>query len=218
MPDFEARTTESDIIGYHGTSLEAVKILTATGILPGRKYDHKVLKEIKKGFLYFYPLESFVPPAGPIEFHQGYDPFDGAASYAIDRSREHRFLDSLDLEIGDDKNFELSYLAENGNYPPRNWETELYFDELLKMGFTQPQILTAVRRAYQRRGVVLGISSEVTNYFSILPDPDDGGLAQVIDTQNGLPKRFIKSLTPSGRIERAYLNRLNAEWNAQMAA
>lgn len=203
---FEGNPNPRLAFGYHGTSLQSLKLAMETGVLkpsltPGLEKEiyffgnplHPKIKELsQRGTI------QFTPRAFHWDTTDSRAAFKGAQGYALDRSRASRLLEYLRLPVTP----ETKYLADDftsiGTALPE-----------IRRGFarfhvTDRELKPALEYAGKGRGVVLLLSEEVTEHFKVSNAPNkEPGLR--LEAPDGLPLRFIAGIEAMGDEEYQFL-------------
>jgi hypothetical protein len=149
-----------------------------TGVIPGKTtQDHPELScSPHRGDVYFYKYTG--------------DPTDdsmlAAISYAEQIAMKHHFMGMLGLDFSDEQNTLAAY--EIIDYWPKRL---IYRDKLMGMGFSEHTIDQAQDEAAKYKGVLLGLSSRVTDRRYPIVLGDDGWK---IETITGLPYSYIQGI------------------------
>jgi hypothetical protein len=186
---------EGSVIGYHGTSLEAVKVLLETGKMPG--YTGRDDNFMKRGDLNFYPLKSKLQDHSLKEtFLDKEETLKKTASYAESVSESHYLLKSLEIEI-DDKNCEEAARLLCSPFLEEDEEREMR-QRFLGRGINEKELDEAIEKASGKNGVIITISDNILGRYEILPgDQGEGDLK--INFSNGFSVDYIEGIKPIGK-------------------
>lgn len=195
----------ADIVGFHGTSVEALEYLRDHGVLiagegggPGTENS-----------LYFAPINSQFPKMPKVPKYLGENKmaaFKHAISYAERISQEHNFVTQLGLELEDPK------IRENAMVLVEHFQDESPFQEawsfFQKQGISYEILAKALNGCRMRKGVVLALGKEIKMYEikpGDGPEKSPGDYRVVVP--EGLPLKTIVGIEPVGQIEWDFLNR-----------
>ncbi len=204
-------------IGYHGTSLEAIEQLLVSGKLIGRTTEDKLLRRYNLGDISFFPVKTKFPEHPLFSTFLDDDKIIGeAAGYAEDNARAHAFLKLVGLnnvpemyEHGKQVSF-CSWRFGREDYFPFMKDEKESVHAFLKRGVSICQIREAFLKTRHRKGVVLGLSEKILEFYEISGgDKGEGDL--VIKARGGLDYCFLCGLEPLGEEEWDFFERLQKQ-------
>jgi len=193
-----------NIIGYHGTSLEAIGYMIKNKILLGRTYDPKHGYDSRRGALSFYPLKlKFEKHLLEKTFLNEPEILERIGIYAETIAMRHSFLTqlgfSLDNEEMDYDAVILTHLA--------NPDYQDIFKKYIGEGFSRRVLSSAIFTARKRKGFILGLDRGLLDRFDLEEgDKDEGDLR--IHCLYGLSYELISGIVPMGDVEEEYLDGL----------
>ncbi len=168
-------TFGDDCIGFHGTSIESVIDLLANGALRGRTHVD-VPKIQKRGDLHIYVRKNKWNGESKVHsFYSDSEIEDEAGIYARNCGSRHFLQKMLGFSRPATAADFLDYLRED--FTPEGYRE---FDDILRaQGRTKTELMPLSHRALQRKGVILGISTEVVKSHALVPgdDWDEGDYA-----------------------------------------
>ncbi|MBI2124587.1 hypothetical protein HYT92_02235 [Candidatus Pacearchaeota archaeon] len=189
------------LVGYHGTSEEAVKVLAERGILlpSGLQKDRKQKVDWTSGYLYFVPIKERF--AGTPYFQRiwpGLIPeneFD-VELYAQLKAFEHYLGERLKF-VSPSRLLELAdyWGATDVQREVFDRELTLLLRQASRRGIKPHTVHRLMEEAYQRQGMVVGLSNKIFE-LPIEPDPEGGEdtVAMRIKCEKGLPLEFIAGI------------------------
>lgn len=208
------------ILGYHGTSCEALDVAKKSGKLTGLTVHMNMLNlPFKKGDLFLYPLSEQhrlskmrIPAEKVFELVQ-----EEARTIAL----RHALLKRLGLTIGEVDPYIRSITsiladdAAHGIFPFSriNHADDHKASDILELrdyaqgiagaaGTSVHEVYKQLKQCLHLRGFVATILQTATSSYRILKGPD--GIDSLIRTGTGLPLSYIGSLAPQGPYEQAY--------------
>jgi hypothetical protein len=209
---FEAGISETpDIIGYHGTSTEALEASLKTGSLPGQTYEDHMHAP---GDFFIAPILSNLPSEWLRSHVESEEPIRDAQWYAEDVAMRHYVLHELGIPL-DNENAQTAVLrfdeaeddirAGGGDLQPSDRE----FIESVGM----ERLSSLMERARQRQGVVLSIKRSALEKYGFGVG-DKGTLdapandAKLQTGPNGLSLDDIGGMKAMGPDGEAFIQRL----------
>jgi|GEM_PF-5623824 len=210
---FERGLDDKDIVGLHGTSIEALQQLIATGNLPTGDGPGN------EGYIYFYrpdEVESGLNETS-IESYAQIHAFEDrfAAILGLDRQRDDRFIVAVWHAV--------ETCARGGAYPDLtevNLETlqavspgeyDRILEEYVQRIGIKP-VMQAAADAVARNGVVIGLKTSIERFQpeSVRSIGDEGHRIRVPE---GIPLADIAGLEPVGQYEYDYFVQLQERVN-----
>lgn len=195
-------TDTSRVVGFHGTSLEAVKQLITTGNLPANTIEDR--RHIEVGDLFFVPIQDRFPNFPTIGFME--DPLAEAVVYANLIAKRHFLMVKLGLDFTNLEQYSLALelAAVDKILRPLGKALEICQrdgfnipENIFNMPRTDLQVI--IDDSDTKRGVVLGLSESILDHFQ--PEPgDSGGMFgdMKINCPEGLSYEFIKGIKVLG--------------------
>ncbi len=198
-----------DAVAVHGTSVEAVKILLKTGVLPSsekrwRDCHPEHLEDYKEGCLYLVPnkakLERFLFYKKLYDFDEIHD---DAVLYAHLIASRHYIASNIGFEPVDDPAFYLDasgwyYPSEEGEKPPLLIEAEEH-------GMTETDFRKFLDDAWDKtKGILVYMSPKFLN----LPIGYECEAEISVYAPNGLALRNILGIKPLGDYESGVLEKI----------
>lgn len=204
----------SNVVGLHGCSIETVIDLILNGGLIGNTtvFSGPEDRTYRIGTLAFYPLREALPDYSPQVaqyFLDGVEEaFSEAEVYANMLGQTHYFMDVLGLSKKDERLnvFSRTILDDGIDYIGIERSG---INELAREIGVSPQAILAVRaKAQERKGIVLVLSKQIINDFTI--DDGDAGTGDLrIQTEGRrLPYRYILNFIPLGDVEAEFFQQL----------
>lgn len=213
----------NDCVGYHGTSMEAIEYLITHGSLPGVTHEHA--KGLEIGEFYFIPRLDYFPKNHPFfrkypswkeptsQSNTGDDKkLQNAAHYATNIAETHYFLRRLGIDFSaDDYYLVARRLFHAIAYPfsPFSADRLTFLNRFEQMGYTRSELLTIIREARQRKGIILGIKHTVLSNFDIQPGNDEYNDVKIYIPE-GLSFEFISGASPQSTPEQDFFSHLGA--------
>ncbi len=160
-------------IGYHGTSIETIAEIIATGKQPGSTETNRSKQIdlcVRKGDIFFYPIKERCPVFGKDGAHDEKTAFERARIYAETTSRYTAFKNTLKLPPSLLENSQFSYeleqmccdFAGNEDSLIEPEEDLSYALRILRFkGHTNKSLTKKLVNAHTRNGIVLGYSASV---------------------------------------------------------
>jgi len=201
---FEAGLDDiENIIGFQGTSLEAIESLVETGRMPG--YTGVDNEFMQKGDLHFYPVKSKFEEHSLAETFLDDDKgIETASLYADSIAGEHFLLKKLGIDIGDERYKEDARTLASDFYAP---EREEIYKRFIEDGFDKKILDSAIKGAKKRKGVIISLSDKILKKYSPSPgDKNEGDLK--INFPDGFDYSYISGLEPVGQEEWEYFEKL----------
>lgn len=214
----------NDCVGYHGTSMEAIEYLIAHGNLPGVTY--KNVEGLELGEFYFIPRLDYFPKNHP--FFRRYpnwkehtnqrstgddEKLKSAAHYATNVAEAHFFLRRLGIDFSADDYYLMArrlFHAVDYPFSPFSADQPTFLNRLEQMGYTKSNLLTRIREARLKKGIILGIKNTVLSHFDIQPG-NDGYNDVKICIPEGLSFEFLSGASPQSTPEKDFFTHLGAE-------
>ena len=202
-------------IAYHGTSIESVEHIIRNAFLPGAPFDEYSdgTQIIRKGDIFLVAEESNLPQEQYQEpeeeqqmvkivgkllgFGTKQEVLGEAKGYAGDVARAHYLMSLLDLDLDDKNQVNLARSVTSGH----EGAVQIAYDELLNMNYASKTLDDALKKANQRKGVIIGIK-ELINPFV-----DPGGDLR-INLSDGLTPGMITGIKALGPGEKYYFKAL----------
>lgn len=194
----------------HGTSVEAALSLLRNGSLrPEAPFSDCPDIYSPKDHLFFVPY----PPG--LKGHELYDRYkhlkwgDDVAEQAISYARLNAHSHYIVSNVGFWPEYLLEYDLTNpylGGYQEgaKNFESELN-----KRGFPSGSAVKILKKASERKGVVLGLSKDILE-LPIEPDKDDPEQAIQLYAPDGLDGKYINAIIPLGKVDRQELEKFRS--------
>lgn len=214
------------VLGYHGTSMEAVKILFKTGSLPGKPIGEGVLTNNYgqrvggKGSIHFAPrLESLPSYLGQFCADVKKDGIRSRSSiwdakwYARTNAQHNHFLALAGLDIR--KVLHHHAVVELGDFDLRQAKGLFRLDWLKHyrkviedLGIDEKGLQSIFREVRQesryRKGFILVFGTNISSDFKL--KPGDSGDDICLSCPQGLDYRYILRAIPQGLREREFLD------------
>jgi hypothetical protein len=206
-----------DVIGYHGTSLEAVKQAIKTGRFVGADPVHKLSE---KGDLFFVPVVGRIPGGW---FKRTVNPdneedmeFGMAKDYAENTAQIHFVMSELGIPLSNKKAeqyvYEIIFHTENKTgidlrtirFPEQN-KIRAFLDR-----YGEERLRDLAEKSLQRKGVLLTIHASVLHRYG-LGVGDAGGDARIVPGPRGLDLRYISGIKALDPFAEEFLKRLGGE-------
>lgn len=219
-PDF---MKTSEIVGFHGTSIEVIKRIIEKGTIPGgtEKFEDKELSTV--GSLYFYPkVENFpdkykylLPKISPSNYY----PFPRAESYARILGPVHRLAKVLGIPLNKIHRNELfNYLFhQTGNVVDIEKDKADYID-------IQNFSLNAGAKSFNMKnstfrhkifeserfpGVVLGIKKSILDAYKVKSGDERIGGDMRVFCPNGVDYIHVGAIFTEGTEEKKFFENLD---------
>lgn len=210
---------EADTVGYHGTSIEAVKILIETGSLPPSSCTNIPQGEYPGNRIYFFPVAEKWKRSGFAEqANRCLHPLEGAELYAHSIAQEASFMAQLGLDytnrsLNNECSKLLFVMNDNRKSIQRNlpgilqgddYDLREIYKRITSMGRSEDDIRNAYTIASARKGVVLGIGKTIRRPSKklTLAEGDKNMDDLSIICPQGLSIKHITGIEPMGNDER----------------
>ena len=208
-------------IGYHGTSIEALRLAIKTGkLMPKDQTEDGYSPSI-----WVYPKKTKFPDAPPAwEILDERTALETVKGYASDRAEDHAFLSFLGLDISDrrmliaamditeayriDKRMTSDPMLAMWNRTMKEHAVKS-MDFLKGQGIGEEKIKAAVAHSQKRKGLVLLIGARAKEEYKITLEKPDEGL-QIL-CPKGLGLRMITGLETWGDEEHLFMEQLRAK-------
>ncbi len=203
---------EEHTLGYHGTSLEAVRRIVETGKLDGGLQQwHAHLKHGPiPGDLYFFPRRANAtshPREGDVSDDE--EAIGSAETYAAMLGRAHHFLAYLELPFNVETVEEAHSIFDHIEIAAKH-ARQFFLDR----GIDAARIRKAERAAEHRQGIVLALHTDLLQSYTVLPtentDPQWPPDSK-IHCPDGLSYRLLAGLEPQGQDEWDFCKQLQQE-------
>lgn len=205
------------IVGYHGTSLEALQEALKSGSLRGAmRYDVKIDgPKDPEHSLFFFPIkEKFEGHPLIHKFHDDSASSEGAEMYAHLLASAHFILTELKLGISDKLAVEHAKnirLWEDSGF---HFEDKEAIEFFLSKGIDRKSLMQLAERAAKRKGVVLGIKDTVRDLYELTdPQQNEGDLS--IQIPEGLPLTNLAGIEPLSQDEWDFFLKMQGELRKQ---
>lgn len=189
--EFSRGLTESGSLGYHGTSIYTILYCLKFGVLPGAtdRDTPRTAVDPDNGDLYFWKIDNS---------KYDYDPISLASSYASSIAQRHHLIEILGLDRAN-LNHQKAAMEFLYDHP----EFRKGFLELIGLEMNPEDLEGRISKAYDHKGVIIGIDQSVTAEFGIVDmesyTNDDGWKIQT--NGRGLPFNYIRGISALGEIE-----------------
>lgn len=215
----------SGIVGYHGTSIAALRILLETGKFPGCPCDRKQRLTSPEGIsyglrgdLHFMPRPSLLPEtlSGFRVRAKGLTDsiaLDVAKSYARLNAEQAIAAEQIGRSLDDCE--VCSFLLELSPYTQKNWELLNQYlprviDGAADFGMDRETLYRtffSIRRmAKLHKGVLIGIDASICADYLLGTGDEQWDL--FTNVNDGLPQKYIAAIHPLGRGEKMALSSL----------
>lgn len=208
------------LLGFHGTSWEAIKHLLTTGKLPPSNSKNREAGDHSPGKIYFALTKNALPnhPLAGTFWSTVQDAFDEAKGYADDVGVVHGFIQHLNLDLNDRMLTTGCRSAASGaRTNPHGIDNMEEFFRLMhepngyrylsNLGISDSAIWSAMQIAKVRNGIVLGLKQTIMHTFQVLEGNKNNRDLSIV-CPDGLPVEFISGLEPIGQFEYNQLDAL----------
>jgi hypothetical protein len=203
------------IIGYHGTSLEALQEALKTGSVRGAMKGESQVGEMvdpEHSFFFFPIKEKFEGHPDVEKFRSDRESSEGAEMYAQLLAGAHFLLKDIGMGITDKAAVEYakSIILWEGfafNFSANATDAIEYFKG---KGIEKRDLMKRAERAAKRKGVVLGINDTVKETYQLVdPQQDEGDLS--LQIPEGLPLNALAGVEPLSQEEWDFFMELQGE-------
>lgn len=195
---------QADILGWHGTSIEALARALRLGALSCSPVEHA--KAPADSSIFYFPanLEQDFAPRVPGGYDMSGRP--GAEHYAKNTAQIHFAMRTLGLDFSDPLHHRA---VRAGLMHVESWDSEGEdaLKVLAKHGVSEATFRDVAKEAFKQRGVLLALSIKHTAEFSIV-DGDEPGWDKRVVAPGGLPLIAINGLEPLGEKEYGFFEKL----------
>ncbi len=209
----EKGLNSENIIGYHGTSLEALQEGLRTGLFRGAMKSEGELGSVvddEHSFFFFPIKEKFESHPDVDKFHTDSESSEGAEMYAHLLAGAHFLLSDLNLGINDKVAVEHAksiILWQDSLFNIDAPEAIKYFTD---KGIEKKDLMKRAERAAKRKGVVLGINALVKDAYE-LTDPLQGEGDLSVQIPEGLSLENLAGVEPLSQDEWDFFMHLQGE-------
>ncbi len=196
-----------NVAGFHGTSIEAVREVIKTGRLPGAGESRQLgNRKMLPGDISIYPNLTTLPG----NLRAWYAPhadqekmLRGVGVYAAMIAQHHSMAKALGLPLSDRRladyavfedwtEQEERLLVSGPNSPEDDELFEDFSEQAKAFGVAVPALLSAMKQATGRKGVILGIGKAALEKFKI-EQGDDFMFSGIIEKESGFGDLVIKT-------------------------
>lgn len=199
-------------VGFHGTSIHAVKHLIGKGTLPGGMIEAPN-QEYVHGDLFFYPLNPHTSPSARQKA------IEDTAPYAAVVAQRHAFINLLGLDFSQKEHhaWANAFTAERSLDWDDSWVNKQFENFVAfrlgkarstdALSALKKEIQAAARNASEWKGFVLALDPSVQRDFEIKPgDPGEGD--RCISCPEGLSLSYLSGIRACGPQEENFLETL----------
>ena len=182
------------IVGWHGTSIEALELTLLQGRLPGSAVPHGA---VPPGQIYFYSKSPADFQSAPNLEQAGGKA--GAMRYATGNAQAAFAIKAMGLDFRNPRNHTLvrEVLEHASGFDPHGDQA---IATLNSLGITRDQAFAHAHAAFERQGILLALSAEIY-YQCEVTDGDAGCNDSRIVAPKGLPLACIAGIEPLGEAE-----------------
>ena len=211
---FETGLDDKESIGYHGTSLESIKMLLDKGILPGSSGDEDTV-DYGKGALFLFPRKSVFPEYYATGEFSDENALEYARDYAEFLGRYHYIANSLglDLDKTEDRNVGKSLARRDSGIPGDAEEAKETVEVLVsKKGMSREKINAVLDKSKSRKGVIITFSKNTLDDYKTVKGDDTSHIQDIaLICPKGLEYKYISGIEPLGQEEWDFFEKLQKE-------